>query len=641
MGTQAVTWMHAGLALAVLTAAPTKGEPLPTHAGTRLLRSGSLTVEVGDPDSTACKWNKGLRFSPVANVLRVQLGGQDFFYSPVGGGALSYVGGAPMEFDIGQESFQPDPPGYNEGLSGAPFLKIGVGILRRDGSAYDFTKTYPVIEQARTTTTWQDDRVHFMQALAGTAQGYSCELEEDLIVKNDRLIMHGVLRNTGTKKFTTEQYIHNFVCFSGRSVGPNVRLSFPYTFTASPAVAAWTPPSRVRSVLAATSSEVARIADTILYTQKAPGVPKIWITKPQGYAGPDLVAVEHLDTGQRLIIGASMPSVYVGIWTTDYQVSPEQFLVMTLAPGEEKEFVRTYVFRTDGFVPEDGNGDGEVNASDLAIMSCAWLSTPLTPAWQSASDLFAGPTEMIDLQDFIALATRWRQEGGLPGPVAHWKLDEGAGTTAFDACGLHDGTLRHFSQDQSPWVAGAIGGGLDFDGIDDVVEAGGYPGITGPRPRSVTAWVKLAERTTAEQTVVAWGAREAGRYWQLEVDANRRLRLSCGTGFISVYGGVVAEAQWHHVAAVLDPVVPSSPRVTDVRLYLDAQLQGVFDLSDCPIDTADGSSLRIGGSHDPNEPHFLHGVIDDVRIYGAALATTHVRRIYAEQSDHFLVSTSR
>ncbi|MHC4352202.1 MAG: hypothetical protein ACYS0H_05730, partial [Planctomycetota bacterium] len=89
-------------------------DPQPVHAGTRILHSGSLVVEVGDPDSPDCRWNQGLRFSPVANVIRVQLDGRDFLYAPAGGGSLGFVGGLPMEFDIGQEAFQPDPPGYNE-----------------------------------------------------------------------------------------------------------------------------------------------------------------------------------------------------------------------------------------------------------------------------------------------------------------------------------------------------------------------------------------------------------------------------------------------------------------------------------------------------------------------------------------------
>jgi len=79
--------------------------PQSIYAGTRILHSGSLIVEVGDPDSPDCRWNQGLRFSPVANVIRVQLNDRDFCYAPTSGGSLNYLGGLPMEFDIGQESF--------------------------------------------------------------------------------------------------------------------------------------------------------------------------------------------------------------------------------------------------------------------------------------------------------------------------------------------------------------------------------------------------------------------------------------------------------------------------------------------------------------------------------------------------------
>ena len=44
--------------------------------------------------------------------------------------------------------------------------------------------------------------------------------------------------------------------------------------------------------------------------------------------------------------------------------------------------------------------------------------------------------------------------------VAHWPLDEGSGTTAYDSAGSNDGTLM-----QGPvWVAGRMGGGLQLNG---------------------------------------------------------------------------------------------------------------------------------------------------------------------------------
>jgi hypothetical protein len=614
--------------LSILAPRPVAGQPLPVHAGTRLLRSGPLVVEVGDPESDLCRWNRGLRFSPVANVLRAQLHGQEFLYSPVAGGALSYLGGLAMEFDIGQEAFQPDPPGYNEGKSGDPFLKIGVGILRRDGNPYNFSAGYPVVELARTTATWKEDRVHFVQTLTGTANGYTCRLEQDVIVKNDRILMHYLLQNTGTKTFTTEQYLHNFMTFNSRPVGPNVRLSFPYDFTTSPEVSSWQAPTR-RGLAAAAQPTVLRFANTIEYTEQVSSVPKIWVYKPEDYAGPDRFAVEHMDTRQRVIIESSIPAAYVGIWTTGYQTSPEQFVIVTLEPGQEVRFTRTYIFRVDGLVPEDSTGDGAVDVNDLAAVSAAWLSEPGTADWDPACDVSSPPDDRIDLHDLAALAGRWRQEDGLPAPLAHWRLDETAGAAMIDERGLYPGVLHHFPDDGSHWVAGTDRGGLQFDGIDDYVEIDRCPPIGGTAPRTLTAWIKLTERPTVDQVILAWGEAVPGRYWLLKVDTSRRLRFSCGAGF-TFSSKIVGDTQWRHIAAVLDPLVPGSPGVGDVRLYVDGKLQIVYETAEHPIDTGATDNLILGASPDPSDGAPFYGIMDDIRIYGAALHPAHIDRIYRE-----------
>ncbi|MBM4026455.1 MAG: hypothetical protein FJ280_13805 [Planctomycetes bacterium] len=600
-------------------------EPLPAHAGTRLLRSGALVIEVGDPASPECRWNKGLRFSPVANVLRAQLHGQEFLYSPVTGGALTYLGGLPMEFDIGQEAFQPDPPGYNEGANGDPFLKIGVGILRRDAGAYSFSKSYPVVEPARTIVTWQTDRAHFVQTLGGHANGYCCHLEGEAIVKNDRLILNYLLRNTGSKPFTTEQYLHNFLCFSGKSVGPNVRLSFPYDFTTNPAVTPWQPSGRVRDLRAAAAAVYVRVANSIEFTDRASGVPKIWIYKPHGYTGPELCAVEHADTQQRVIAATSIPAAYVGIWTTDYQVSPEQFLLLTLAPGEETRFSRTFIFRVDGFVPQDSTGDNVVDVRDLSRLSSAWLRQPGDVGWEPACDVSAAGDDRIDLRDLAALARQWSQNAGLGLPVAHWKLQETTGSMAADERGRYPGVLRDFPADNSQWLPG---GGLRFDGIDDRVEIRGLPLGSG-HPRTLTAWIRLHSIPTTSQTVLAWGEPVPGRHWRLEVDTTRRLRFVCGTGY-AVASRVVGDTHWHHVAVALDPLVPSRPRVSDIRLYVDARPQTVYEMNEQNLVFGDVESLQIGAPHDPATSQPFNGIVDDLRLYDAALSPAAIRRVHDE-----------
>ena len=56
-----------------------------------------------------------------------------------------------------------------------------------------------------------------------------------------------------------------------------------------------------------------------------------------------------------------------------------------------------------------------------------------------------------------------------PDLVAHWKLDDGSGTTAVDSSANgNDGTFVGDPQ----WASGILGGALDFDGVDDYVDCG-------------------------------------------------------------------------------------------------------------------------------------------------------------------------
>ncbi len=609
-------------------------DPQPVHAGTRILRSGNLVVEIGDPDSPDCRWNKGLRFSPVANIIQVTLNGREFCYAPVTGGSLSYLGGLPMEFDIGQESFQPDPPGYNEGSNGSPFLKIGVGILTRNSSAYNFSTNYPVVELARTTTTWESDRARFVQTLSGTANGYSCRLEVDVIVKNDTLLITYVLTNTGTKTFTTEQYLHNFLTFSGQGVGPNYRVYFPYDITASPEVQQWQPPQlekagRTGYDFVDHNPPMVRLENMILYTKPISSVPKTWIYKPEDYLGPDTIAVEQTDVAQRVIIDTTLRSAYVGIWTTSYQVSPEQFVFVTLAPGEQATFTRTYKFSTDGSVRQDSTGDHVVNGNDLKALSSAWLAAPGMANWNPSCDVSDPPDDRIDNKDMAALGQVWDRDINFRDPVAYWPLNETSGLVAADSVGSHDGSLMGFSGDDSQWVTGHLGGALEFDGMDDYVEVEGYPGVGGKSPRAVAVWIKTQEIPTVALPIIAWGQEDPGAVWLMEVDEDQRLRLSCGSGFVSANEQQIGDGDWHHIAVVLDPADSKHPLLSDISLYIDGERRTFYKMGEAEINTGNAGNVCIGAALDPDHNTFA-GIIDEVAIFDGALSPTAIQQAFLQ-----------
>ena len=317
-----------------------QAETLPVHQGTRLLKSGRLVVEIDDPAAAALhRYNRDARrFSPVAMVLRAQCDGKEFLYSPVDGGAYGWVGGAPMEFDLGEQGMG-KPPGFSEAVERADdgtgdFLKIGVGILRKDNSSYDWGHNYPAVKLAATQTAWdaRGDRVTFRQTLAGTANGYAYELEETLQVRDHQMTMRYRLKNTGRKRFTTEQYLHNFLVFSGQAVGPHYEVHLPYGFQlrSDPGPAIRRVPGK----------------DVLEFWKGVPGDIKFRLTAPPGYSGPNALTVRQTDVLQALTIEASMPSLAVDLWCTDRQLSPEMLVLVALDPGQEKQWTRTYIFST-------------------------------------------------------------------------------------------------------------------------------------------------------------------------------------------------------------------------------------------------------------------------------------------------------
>ena len=443
--------------------------------------------------------------------------------------------------------------------------------------------------------------------------------------------MHYVLMNTGTKTFTTEQYLHNFLTFGQRNVGPNYRVYFPYDFAASPAPALWVPPE-FKQVgrgyqFVDSNPPMVSLENMILYTKTISSVPKTWIYKPDDYLGPDTIAVEQSDVGQRIVIDCSFRSAYVGVWTTSYQVSPEQFVIITLAPGERAAFTRTYRFSADGSVRQDCTGDQIITGSDLSALSSAWLSGPGRANWNSACDVSDPADDRIDNKDLAALGQVWGHDAAARAPAAYWPLNEASGMVAKDSAGSYDGSLVAFPTDDSQWVTGHSGGGLEFDGMDDYVEVEGYPGVCGKNPRAVLAWIKTQGIPGAKLPIIAWGQADGGAYWRLEVDEDQRLRLSCGSGFISANEQQIGDGSWHHVAVVLDPVDSQRPLVSDVLLYVDGKRRTIYRMEEAEINTGCIENVRIGRAHSPDNNTFA-GTIDEVAIFDTVVGVAAVQQAY-------------
>ena len=216
--------------------------------------------------------------------------------------------------------------------------------------------------------------------------------------------------------------------------------------------------------------------------------------------------------------------------------------------------------------------------------------------------------------------------------IGLWRFDEGSGTIANDASGNgHHGTLVG----DPKWTGGKIGGGLDFDGQDDVVELGAFdvvgPGIT------LAGWMRPETFAINDGRVITkadeWG--ENDHWWMLSTisdggESRLRFRLKTEgqstTTLIADSGALVTE-EWQHAAATWDG--------TTMRLYLDGEEVGSAAKGGAAVATNPDASAAIGSQPPdafvPATPDhvnkFFDGRLDDVRLYNEALGVEQLQGI--------------
>ena len=208
-------------------------------------------------------------------------------------------------------------------------------------------------------------------------------------------------------------------------------------------------------------------------------------------------------------------------------------------------------------------------------------------------------------------------------PIAHWKLDETSGTTAFDSEGGHHGALTN----GPAWASGQFDGGLTFDGADDYVD--------------LTADTELDDVFNGGATVMAWvylhgwGGGAYGRVldkssavsnnrdgWMIGTDGGSQSiafvqGFSVARGFWRPQNNSVNLNEWLHYAIVYD----ASSDANDPVIYLNGVEQtSLVKIAPSGTIRSDASiGLRMG-NYAQDTSRALEGRLDDVRIYGRMLS---------------------
>jgi hypothetical protein len=292
----------------------------PLHNGSRMIASERLAVELMDPNDPQ-RYSRGVRFTPVAAVIRATSRGREFLFHKAVPDPQVDVAGLFAEFDLAGP-----PPGFSEAAIGDPFVKIGVGALKKTSPSYHFYTQYPLIRGAQTTVKWRPDTATFEQWLE-PVNGCGYVLEASVQVSGMSLTIHWTLENTGGRPFTTQQYLHNSFLFDGRVVGPDYTVSFPFDFVAKNL-----------------QVQQRQIGNEIRFEAPIPRAVNIEVVYPPSYSGENAVSVSNPTVGMRVQCVTSLRGERVALHASKEYICPEQFVAVSLLPGQSQTWFRRYTF---------------------------------------------------------------------------------------------------------------------------------------------------------------------------------------------------------------------------------------------------------------------------------------------------------
>jgi hypothetical protein len=219
--------------------------------------------------------------------------------------------------------------------------------------------------------------------------------------------------------------------------------------------------------------------------------------------------------------------------------------------------------------------------------------------------------------------------------AGYWNFDEGAGALLVDNSGNgNDGTLMNFPGDDSQWVAGRIGGALNFRGPvnGDYVVVPNYP-----KPNAtltVCAWVWADSRTTWATIVKNWPSLAAQFHFGLNYtqgDLSNYL-IPQGGGQLGPVregaGSPLPLGSWQHVALVCDG--------RTMQLYRNGTPAGAPLAYNGTINTnlanqslGIGAKLGLTGVPPADvDSGYWHGKMDDLGLWTRALSPDEILAVF-------------
>lgn len=225
--------------------------------------------------------------------------------------------------------------GWDEARVGGTFIKIGVGVLRKDDAHYDYVKQYQIVNPGRWTVETHRDSVEFTQELSDAPSGYGYIYRKviRLVEGKPEMVLEHHLKNTGRRPIESAVYNHNFLVLDKQSPGPDFVITVPFQIR-SP-----NPPG----------PELARIRGNQVMYSKVLRSGDVMETLLEGFGESprdNEIRIENRRVGAGVRITGDHPLSKLNLWSIRTVLAVEPFITMTVEPGAEFTWKSSYAYYT-------------------------------------------------------------------------------------------------------------------------------------------------------------------------------------------------------------------------------------------------------------------------------------------------------
>ncbi|MCL2665125.1 MAG: hypothetical protein FWE82_05885 [Defluviitaleaceae bacterium] len=284
----------------------------------RQLKNERLTVTVTEPGHDYCEQ----RFDWTGFVTQVTLDGNHTFCAYESNNPMQGSGGIGLcsaFMGIKQNNYDATPVGCE-------YLSIGVGRVTRTSEApYNFMARLPV-RPFKTDVTADAHKLSFCQT-GESCNGFMYELEKDVSICENKLKITTRLLNTGEQTIDTTEFNHNFLCIDEAPLGPDYKMTLPYT----PEITI----DKGNYVIETKSLSLRHMHEKDYFYCNVNNFDSV---------ADHFWELIHLPSGVSVRETGDFTVCAFNIWGRSHVVSPEVFVKINIAPGKKFEWTRFYSF---------------------------------------------------------------------------------------------------------------------------------------------------------------------------------------------------------------------------------------------------------------------------------------------------------